>query len=144
MIEKQVLTALDNAKANGYDMSGWKPEKIAAELLTYDAELAESRVEKESLIPHIQTWLKADPFNKLKVALESFGFKESGGGDNFTMFDFPSDQGVKTVYLFEGASGFRRGPDTDHWVELDDNENIIRGGFTVESIQEAFGKDGVR
>lgn len=54
-IRAAVFEALDNATANGYAVASSSPERIATDLLTYDAGLEDQTETK--LVPHIREWI---------------------------------------------------------------------------------------
>lgn len=53
-LQEIVHQALDNAKANGYDMTGWNPDVVAEDLVQYDAGL--EGIHDSLLIVHVITW----------------------------------------------------------------------------------------
>lgn len=52
-----VFRALDHARANGYDFEDWPAERVAVDLLDYEANL-EGR-EPADVYPHVAAWLRA-------------------------------------------------------------------------------------
>jgi len=75
------------------------------------------------------------PFDVWQEALSALGFANQGGGRNFISYFRSASKGelARTVYLFD-TTYVGSGPSDIHWVEVNESEDIVAGGFTLASL----------
>lgn len=57
-LKERVYEALNNAYDNGYTFDGWTLDSVAADMVTYDADLEQYADDPSKLVPYIDDWKK--------------------------------------------------------------------------------------